>query len=70
MLPYIENRPLSLLRCPQGRAKYCFFQKHDSGGFPEVMKSTMIAEKNGQKEDYFYIDSLGRPARWHPDERA
>lgn len=58
MLPYIENRPLSLLRCPQGRAKYCFFQKHDTGGFPDAMKSLMIAEKDGQKEDYFYIDDL------------
>ncbi|WP_332701847.1 DNA ligase D [Devosia sp.] len=58
MLPYIKNRPLSLLRCPQGRAKYCFFQKHDTGGFPNAMKSVMITEKDGSKEDYFYIDSL------------
>jgi bifunctional non-homologous end joining protein LigD len=58
MLPYIENRPLSLLRCPQGRAKYCFFQKHDTGGFPEAMKSVLIAEKDGTKEDYFYIEDL------------
>ncbi|QDZ11597.1 DNA ligase D [Devosia ginsengisoli] len=58
MLPYIENRPLSLLRCPQGRAKYCFFQKHDTGGFPDAMKSLMIAEKDGEKESYFYIDTL------------
>ncbi|MEO8683776.1 MAG: DNA ligase D [Devosia sp.] len=58
MLPYIENRPLSLLRCPQGRAKYCFFQKHNTGGFPEVMKSILIEEKDGQKEDYFYIEDL------------
>lgn len=58
MLPYIQNRPLSLLRCPQGRAKYCFFQKHDTGGFPDAMKSLLIAEKDGEKEDYFYIDGL------------
>ncbi|MDB5615702.1 MAG: ligD [Devosia sp.] len=58
MLPYIENRPLSLLRCPQGRAKYCFFQKHDTGGFHESMKSLMITEKDGSQEDYFYITDL------------
>ncbi|HEY8575796.1 MAG TPA: DNA ligase D [Devosia sp.] len=58
MLPYIENRPLSLLRCPQGRSKYCFFQKHDTGGFNEAMKSVMIIEKDGHQEDYFYVDSL------------
>ena len=34
MLPHLGNRPLSLVRCPQGRAGKCFFQKHDTGGFP------------------------------------
>lgn len=58
MLPYTENRPLSLLRCPQGRAKYCFFQKHDTGGFPDALKSTLITEKDGTREDYFYITDL------------
>jgi bifunctional non-homologous end joining protein LigD len=58
MLPYIGKRPLSLLRCPRGRAKYCFFQKHDTGGFPEAMKSLLIAEKDGSREDYFYIENL------------
>ena len=58
MLPYVAKRPLSLLRCPQGRTKYCFFQKHDTGGFPDAMKSLLIAEKDGEKADYFYIDDL------------
>ena len=58
MLPFIADRPLSLVRCPQGRSKYCFFQKHDSGGFPAQMKKVPIAEKDGKVEDYFYIDDL------------
>jgi len=58
MLPYIADRPLSLVRCPQGRSKACFFQKHDSGGFPAQMKKVAIAEKDGHVEDYFYIDDL------------
>ena len=58
MLPYIADRPLSLLRCPQGRAKYCFFQKHDTGGFPDAMKTIPIQEKDGSEESYFYIDDL------------
>ncbi|KKB09341.1 DNA ligase D [Devosia chinhatensis] len=58
MLPHIENRPLSLVRCPQGRAKQCFFQKHDTGGFPEQLLSKAIAEKDGEKKDYFYIKEL------------
>ncbi len=55
MLPFIANRPLSLLRCPQGRAKHCFFQKHDSGGFPEAMQRVAITEKNGDTEQYFFV---------------
>ncbi len=58
MLPYIEQRPLSLVRCPQGRAKYCFFQKHDTGAFPEQMKHIPIVEKDGHTEEYFYIEDL------------
>jgi bifunctional non-homologous end joining protein LigD len=58
MLPYIVGRPLSLLRCPQGRARYCFFQKHDTGGFPEAMKSLLVTEKDGSQEDYFYVDDV------------
>ena len=28
MLPHLRNRPLSLLRCPDGWGRECFFQKH------------------------------------------
>ncbi|MCR6671961.1 non-homologous end-joining DNA ligase [Devosia ginsengisoli] len=58
MLPYIENRPLSLLRCPQGRSKFCFFQKHDTGGFPDAMASSPITEKDGSTDNYFYVKDL------------
>jgi bifunctional non-homologous end joining protein LigD len=58
ILPYIADRPLSLVRCPQGAAKACFFQKHDSGGFPAQMKKLPVAEKDGKVEDYFYVDDL------------
>jgi bifunctional non-homologous end joining protein LigD len=58
MLPYIQDRPLSLVRCPQGRAQKCFFQKHDTGGFPDAMKTVRIEEGSGAVEDYYYVDSL------------
>ncbi|MCW5719584.1 MAG: DNA ligase D [Devosia sp.] len=58
MLPHIENRPLSLVRCPQGRSRQCFFQKHDSGGFPEQLPSQPLVEKDGEKQDYFYLTDL------------
>ncbi len=32
MLPYSEGRPLSLVRCPNGSDKKCFYQKHPGSG--------------------------------------
>ncbi|WP_206242927.1 DNA ligase D [Novosphingobium terrae] len=55
MLPFAANRPLSLVRCPQGRAKQCFFQKHDSGSFGEHVFHVPITEKDGGAEDYLYL---------------
>jgi bifunctional non-homologous end joining protein LigD len=58
MLPFLAGRPLSLVRCPQGRARQCFFQKHDSGTFgPEVLH-VPIVEKDGASEDYLYVSDM------------
>jgi len=55
MLPWLANRPLSLVRCPQGRAKKCFFQKHDAGTFGPHVLHVPIREGNGKVEDYIYV---------------
>ena len=52
------DRPITLIRCPQGRAKKCFFQKHDSGSFGEAVKHIPIKEKDGAVEDYLYFDDI------------
>ena len=70
MLPHIANRPLSLVRCPQGQSGKCFFQKHDTGGFPKAMHHVMIAESDGGKEQYFYIDDLPGHRRRRADGNA
>ncbi|MFC4255825.1 DNA ligase D [Altererythrobacter xixiisoli] len=57
MLPFLAQRPISLVRCPQGRAKKCFFQKHDSGSFGEEVHHVPIREKDGGVEDYLYVES-------------
>lgn len=59
MLPFIADRPISLVRCPQGRAKKCFFQKHDSGGMGDHVRHVPIREKDGGHEDYLYVDDAG-----------
>ncbi len=35
MAPHLVGRPISLLRCPEGAAGQCFFQKHASAGISE-----------------------------------
>ena len=57
MLPWAGSRPISLVRCPQGRAKKCFFQKHDAGSFGDAVHHVGILEKDGHEEPYLYIDT-------------
>lgn len=57
LLPWVGDRPISLVRCPQGRAKKCFFQKHDAGSLGDAMRSIEIREKSGGKKPYLYLDS-------------
>jgi bifunctional non-homologous end joining protein LigD len=47
ILPHLANRPLTLVRCPQGRAQKCFYQKHVSGHEPKSIHRLVIAEKEG-----------------------
>ncbi|MDF2901473.1 MAG: ATP-dependent ligase, partial [Phenylobacterium sp.] len=42
MLPWAGRRPISLVRCPQGRARKCFFQKHDAGSFGDHVHQVPI----------------------------
>ena len=56
MLPWVGNRPVSLVRCPQGRGKKCFFQKHDAGTFGEHVHHVPVREKDGHSEDYLYVE--------------
>lgn len=58
MLPWLRNRLVSLVRCPDGRSRECFFQKHGGRGFPNAVKRQEIAEKDGGKAEYLYIDDL------------
>ncbi|WP_066726838.1 DNA ligase D [Sphingomonas pituitosa] len=57
-LPWLGERPISLVRCPQGRAKQCFFQKHDAGSFGEQVHHVDIREKDGSIEPYLYVSDV------------
>ncbi|WP_114227014.1 MULTISPECIES: DNA ligase D [Sphingomonas] len=56
----LRDRPMTLIRCPQGRAKHCFFQKHDSGTMGEHVHHVPVTESKGETQDYLYVsDALG-----------
>lgn len=56
MIPYIEDRPLSLVRCPEGAKKGCFYQKHFSGKIPDAFHPLTVKEESGEG-NYISIDS-------------
>jgi bifunctional non-homologous end joining protein LigD len=58
MMVDAARRPITLIRCPQGRGKHCFFQKHDSGSMGEHVKRIAIKEKDGTLADYLYFDDV------------
>lgn len=60
MLPHVAGRPLSLVRCPEGTAKACFFQKHWGSQLPDGVDSVDIREGSGQKKPYAVVhDAAG-----------
>jgi len=54
MLPHIRNRPISCVRCPQGRSGECFFQKHwpPKGGAKITTKP--VAEGESEPKPYAF----------------
>lgn len=57
MLPQVENRLLSLVRCPAGRGTKCFFQKHPGEGTPDHFRRFEVPEKE-KTEEYLTVDDL------------
>jgi bifunctional non-homologous end joining protein LigD len=57
ILPHVTRRPLSVIRCPEGLRKECFYQRHADGAFHEAIRRLEIPE-NGSKGVYLAIDSL------------
>lgn len=57
ILPLLADRPLSLLRCPEGWKEECFFQKHPRKTMAKDLPRVSIKEKKGARE-YVYIKSI------------
>lgn len=56
MLPHVSRRPLTMVRCPEGHGRGCFFQKHAVDQFPEAIRRVPIQEEDGVAT-YVAIDS-------------
>lgn len=56
LLPEIAGRPLSIIRCPNGAAKPCFFQKHHTPGL-EIVRFVRLKEEAGNNANYLVVDS-------------
>jgi bifunctional non-homologous end joining protein LigD len=48
MTPHVVNRPLALVRCPDGTKGECFFQKHASAGLSEQHLKTVVDKNRRQ----------------------
>ncbi|MEP0707223.1 MAG: non-homologous end-joining DNA ligase [Parvibaculum sp.] len=55
MMPYVENRLVSLVRCPEGRQKKCFFQRHAGAGLNDGFR-TLEVRGAKESEDYLCLD--------------
>ena len=48
LLPDLRNRPLSLVRCPQGPGEGCFYQKHIDKAWSAEIERVTIPESDGE----------------------
>jgi bifunctional non-homologous end joining protein LigD len=55
ILPGLVNRPLMLLRCPDGAQGECFFQKHPLRGFPRAVHEV---SDRPSRQRWMYIDGI------------
>jgi bifunctional non-homologous end joining protein LigD len=57
MLPHVAGRPVTMVRCPTGQEKKCFYQRHAGSGVLEQLRPIKVP---GFDEDYLYIvDAAG-----------
>ncbi|MGM9834256.1 MAG: non-homologous end-joining DNA ligase [Bacilli bacterium] len=57
MMPYLENRLISTIRCPNGLTDEVFFMKHLNTDSNNIGKKR-IKDKNNNYKDYYYIKNI------------
>lgn len=56
MLPFLQKRLLSVVRCHNGTSNSCFYKKHPNVEF-DGMKIVDIENSDEKDDDYFYISN-------------
>jgi bifunctional non-homologous end joining protein LigD len=57
ILPHLVDRPTTLVRCPEGAHRPCFYQKHTGYWAPDTLRRVAIEEKKKTGE-YLVVDDL------------
>jgi len=52
ILPHVAKRPITLVRCPTGRQKKCFYQRHAGSGVPSELGEIAVP---GFEEPYLFV---------------
>ena len=55
MLPHVARRPVTMVRCPAGAEKKCFYQRHAASGVLPELKEVIVP---GFDEPYLYIEDV------------
>jgi bifunctional non-homologous end joining protein LigD len=55
MLPHVARRPVTMVRCPVGAEKKCFYQRHAGSGVLPQLKEVTVP---GFDEPYLYIEDV------------
>ncbi len=58
MLPHLRNRPLTLVRCPNGWDKKCFYQKNADDSIPDAISRVRIDDGDGGHSFYTMANSI------------
>ena len=55
MLPHVARRPVTMVRCPTGAEKKCFYQRHAGSGVLPQLKEVTVP---GFADPYLYIEDV------------
>ncbi len=59
MLPHVARRPITLVRCPTGRQRKCFYQRHAGSGVPAELGEVDIPGFEDSGAYLFIKDAAG-----------